>query len=622
MKAILPVILRKRESDARLSHLIHDRERCEIASPDVFFTPSKRRRSPTNNKRDRNLDNDDFDFGASNGKRLCRNVIIHGFCKFQDKGCEFNHENEKSFVLPQLETPRNTTVSAGSIHAPVFVPKYTSQQDLVSIMPILSSVPSRSASFSQFALAPSYIPNYQQTMIPNNSSDPYYFVNNANPQYHKYQPTLPHVANLSTHHRVAQSFSIPDNLREKLLKRNEASILTVSGKLEEKVGNYMSQNDIARERGLPEQVHVYHSLYPLEEKPGKILGHSSWVYKAICRTSGKHYTMVRVEGFRLVNEKAMSIVKQWRKIKHANIVAVREAFTTRAFGDSSLVFVYDYHPCSITLAEAYFSPQAQALLHARFQAAGINGMPVPETTLWSFITQIASAIKTIHGKGLAVRTIEPSKILMTGKNRLRLNCAGLYDLIQFDHIAQNTPIYQQEDLLSFGKLIITLACHSTQSSINLPQSFEYLTRFYTPDVKNVALYLLSKPTHTKSIDHVFNYADSLETNLGRELENGRITKLLSKLGFINERPEFDQDPRWSETGDRYMIKLFRDYMFHQVNEMGVPVTDMSHIITCLNKLDVGVDEKILLTSRDEQTSIIVSYKELKTCIHAAFQDII
>ncbi|KAI8068780.1 hypothetical protein BDF21DRAFT_107062 [Thamnidium elegans] len=35
--------------------------------------------------------------GASNGKRLCRNVIIHGFCKFQDKGCEFNHENEKSF---------------------------------------------------------------------------------------------------------------------------------------------------------------------------------------------------------------------------------------------------------------------------------------------------------------------------------------------------------------------------------------------------------------------------------------------------------------------------------------------------------------------------------------------
>lgn len=44
--------------------------------------------------------------------------------------------------------------------------------------------------------------------------------------------------------------------------------------------------------------------------------------------------MVRIEGFRLVNEQAMSIVKKWRKIKHANIVSIREAFTTRAFGDS------------------------------------------------------------------------------------------------------------------------------------------------------------------------------------------------------------------------------------------------------------------------------------------------
>lgn len=77
----------------------------------------------------------------------------------------------------------------------------------------------------------------------------------------------------------------------------------------------MSQNDIARERGLPEQVHVYHSLYPLEEKPGKILGHSSWVYKAICRTSGKHYTMVRVEGTYIYTY----IYKYWQKKRVSHI---------------------------------------------------------------------------------------------------------------------------------------------------------------------------------------------------------------------------------------------------------------------------------------------------------------
>lgn len=167
------------------------------------------------------------------------------------------------------------------------------------------------------------------------------------------------------------------------------------------------------------------------------------------------------------------------------------------------MFVYDYHPCSITLFEAYFTPQAQALLHARFQAAGVNGMPVPETTLWSFITQLSSAIKTIHAAGLSARTLEPNKILMTSKNRLRISCAGLLDVLQYDTIHQNLIMHQQEDLLAFGKLIVQLACNSTQSTINLPQSFEYLSRFYTPDLKNVALYLLSKPTQAKTIDKVF-----------------------------------------------------------------------------------------------------------------------
>lgn len=44
------------------------------------------------------------------------------------------------------------------------------------------------------------------------------------------------------------------------------------------------------------------------------------------------------------------------------------------------------------------------------------------------------------------------------------------------------------------------------------------------------------------------------------------------------------DPGWSETGDRYLIKLFRDYVFHQVDEKGKPVIDMAHVITCLNKV--------------------------------------
>jgi len=51
--------------------------------------------------------------------------------------------------------------------------------------------------------------------------------------------------------------------------------------------------------------------------------------------------------------------------------------------------------------------------------------------------------------------------------------------------------------------------------------------------------------------------------------------------FICHR--FAREPRWSETGDRYIIKLFRDYVFHQIDENNNPVVNLSHVLTCLNK---------------------------------------
>jgi PAB-dependent poly(A)-specific ribonuclease subunit 3 len=38
-------------------------------------------------------------------------------------------------------------------------------------------------------------------------------------------------------------------------------------------------------------------------------------------------------------------------------------------------------------------------------------------------------------------------------------------------------------------------------------------------------------------------------------------------------------------------------------------------------LDAGVDERIMLVSRDEQSCLIVSYKEIKNCIDSAFRDL-
>lgn len=55
---------------------------------------------------------------------------------------------------------------------------------------------------------------------------------------------------------------------------------------------------------------------------------------------------------------------------------------------------------------------------------------------------------------------------------------------------------------------------------------------------------------------------------------------------------FNLDCTWSETGDRYMLKLFRDYLFHSVAADGRPWLDHAHIVQCLNKLDAGSMERV------------------------------
>lgn len=141
-------------------------------------------------------------------------------------------------------------------------------------------------------------------------------------------------------------------------------------------------------------------------------------------------------------------------------------------------------------------------------------------------------------------------------------------------------------------------------------------------VEDVATTPLIAAKTLQETEHLHTFADSLESELAKELENGRLFRLVVKLGFINERPEFEMDPSWSETGDRYLLKLFRDYVFHQVYEDGTPVIDWGHVVECLNKLDVGVPERIMLMSRDEQSIIVVSYADLKRCTEAAFAELL
>lgn len=323
-------------------------------------------------------------------------------------------------------------------------------------------------------------------------------------------------------------------------------------------------------------------------------------------------------------------MQSWKHIINAGIVRILDAFTNRSFGDSSLIFVTEYHPLSKTLAEHHLGSNATTRGRSGFSTQ------IPEMVLWSYVTQIASALKTIHSNGLAARVVDITKIIVTGKNRIRLNGCAVLDVVQ--HETKNSLVQiQRQDLVNFGLVILSLGAHALDAAQNFAKAMDQFKRFYKAELQNAVVWLYSAQQNPdKNIDQFitsvagqmmasFNAAlhldDSLHTEFSREVENGRLVRLMAKLNFINERPEYEHDPHWSENGDRFFLKLFRDYVFHQVDAQNNAVVDLGHVVTCLNKLDAGTEEKVTLISRDEQTCFIVSYRELKKGVESAFQDL-
>lgn len=456
--------------------------------------------------------------------------------------------------------------------------------------------------------------------------------------YHLYASIGPRRDNLMAYQRSTSDFFIPDNLREDLQRKAEATLQTFANTT------------------LPQNVEYFHSLVALDtsnQKGPSLFGYPSWVYKATSSRDGHNYALRRVEGFRLTNEAAIRTVQNWKRISNASLVQVHDAFTGRWFNDSSLIIVTDYHPLSQTLADKYFSVGR----HPNSSRPQV----IPENDLWAYLVQIASALKSIHEGGLAAQTVSSSKILITSKNRLRLNGCCVLDIVQYD---QRQPVneLQRADLGDLGRLMLSLATRNQAAYHNIQKALDAVSRSYTERLRACIAWLLTPPPPPQdgaeqsqqseynitvlltniadkvvaAFDSTLHLEDDLTTNLMRELENGRLVRLLTKLNVILERPEpapassqqgtsqqaSASSSAWSETGERYYLKLFRDYVFHQVDGAdGRPVLDLGHIVTCLNKLEAGVDEKVQLISRDEQNVFVVTYREVKRGFEAAWGEL-
>lgn len=135
--------------------------------------------------------------------------------------------------------------------------------------------------------------------------------------YLLYTPTMPSelVRNPMSTHFIPTSME----LRQQLQDRSEA-IRTV--------------NPV--ELGLPEELQGYHTLVPLELPGADRKKFGNWhsiVYRATRTSDGLAHVLRRIENFRLTQQVAFAPIEAWQQIVHPNIVAVKEAFTSRAFND-------------------------------------------------------------------------------------------------------------------------------------------------------------------------------------------------------------------------------------------------------------------------------------------------
>ncbi|KAI4184927.1 MAG: hypothetical protein LQ348_004465 [Seirophora lacunosa] len=476
------------------------------------------------------------------------------------------------------------------------------------------------------------VPNHNHS-APQNQINPYtqegnaigsatYFPGSTNfpqqLQHHLYAALPPHRDLSQPNQRTAKDFFIPEDLRQTLARKSETALMTFPNST------------------LPPNIAHYHSLVPLVhniQNDAATFGYPNQAYKATSALDGKLYCLRRLSGYRLNEASSEHAIRNvgpnWKRVRSGNVVSVHLAFTNSGFGDSSLIFVTDYHPMAETLAQRHFSPSSR--FSNRYSSALI-----PEHVLWGYIVQIASALKAIHSTGLAARVLDANKVLLTGENRVRLNGCAVFDVVQAESphpLSDN----QRLDLYLFGRLILTLGSNNT-SQHSQGKALDAFGKSYTPRLKEVTTWLLDhlSPQRNDGIDafltlitndivttfdNSLHQDDALESALTQELENSRMVRLLTKMNFINERPEYEHDRQWAEHGSRYCIKLFRDYVFHPVDPQGNPVLDMGHVVSCLNKLDAGIEEKIQLTTRDEETIIFLSYKELKACIESAWQDL-
>ncbi|KAA0166821.1 hypothetical protein FNF31_01196 [Cafeteria roenbergensis] len=385
--------------------------------------------------------------------------------------------------------------------------------------------------------------------------------------------------------------------------------------------------DDPRLRELPSD---YTEGYPLdaESKPSGVTGSTGYptrLFKAVSLRDGVARAVRRVDGVRLPLDVLRAVLSRWGSpahgvASHPSIIALREC-PSPSPGDRATFFAHDLVPGARSLADIFFSERPG------------EAPQLGEELVWRVAADALLGIRAAHAAGLSLHGITLERLLLAPDGRCLIAGAGVLEAL--DHESDRPlPALQENDVSNLGAALLQLAVRDTAAAQpgSLQASLRALSAKATPQLTRLVGALMARPppSAAAAVDEllaprlpalyegILRRCEALDSLVAAEAGSGRMLRLLVKLLHVLDRPEADVDPAWGSGGDKLVLAAMRDAIFHQTDESGRPRMDPSHVMECLQRLDMGDPQRVLLPARDGQTLLMADWATLRASVHDSF----
>lgn len=379
---------------------------------------------------------------------------------------------------------------------------------------------------------------------------------------------------------------------------------------------------------------------------------STQVLRTTNRFNGKHVIIRRLVNAPATPAECAAIFDRLRHFRHPNLVPLHSITPTTEFvlGSNDTIVEYRMIKRAKSMQEAFFTPKsliastlgasplnsgvALTALASGSTASAVESTSLPceitEGLLWSIACQLIGLIRTFHDVQVPLRGLHLSKLMwLDVVGRIYFTGLGLMDIAEPN---PNIPleVLLKLDIQQLGLILLQLAAQSAGISIAEGRAVLQRCHRYSATFMNLVAVCLDASVDINSlcrglgerlsieVGHQAGNTDFLLSECSKEVHNGRLMRLMVKLSFVLESQEATE---YADASDRFTLKLFNQYVFNQVDEHNRPRVDWGHVYHSLNKLDCGSEDLVQLISQDSSTILVVSYRDVRTMLDKAFEQL-